>query len=142
VSGLYPKKTLVPFDFSDLSLAAVDRAIEIAGNEGAVEVIYVLTELLALQPGDPFGTMSDDDRIEAAMEQLRETFSAAKYAKIKFHVATGNFGREIASFAQREKINLIVIPSHGYGFVKHVLLGSVAERVVCLAHCPVLVLRS
>jgi nucleotide-binding universal stress UspA family protein len=142
VSGLHPKKTLVPVDFSDQSLAAVDRAIDIAGNEGAVQVVFVLTEVLAMEPGNLFGTITNDPRIEVAMKKLRETFSDAKYAKIKFHVATGNFGREIASFAQREKINLIVIPSHGYGFVKHMLLGSVAERVVRLAVCPVLVLRS
>jgi nucleotide-binding universal stress UspA family protein len=142
VSGLHPKKTLVPVDFSDRSLAAVDRAIDIAGNEGAVQVVFVLTEVLAMEPGNLFGTITNDPRIEVAMKKLRETFSDAKYAKIEFHVVIGNPGREIASFAQREQFDLIVMPSHGYGFVKHMLLGSVAERVVRLAVCPVLVLRS
>ena len=45
------------------------------------------------------------------------------------------------NFAKSEGADLIVIPSHGYGFFKHLLLGSVAERVVRLAHCPVLVLK-
>ena len=142
MSGLHAKKTLVPVDFSDLSLAAVDRAIDIAGDEGTVEVVYVLSELLAMEPGNLFGTITNDPRIESALEKFRETFSDTKYAKIKFHVMTGNPGREIASFAQREQFDLIMIPSHGYGFAKHILLGSVAERVVRLAHCPVLVLRS
>ena len=45
-------------------------------------------------------------------------------------------------YAKKEHADLIVISSHGYGFLKHLLLGSVAERIVRLAHCPVLVLRT
>jgi nucleotide-binding universal stress UspA family protein len=142
VAGFHPKKILVPVDFSDLSLAAVDRALEIAGSDTAVELLHVLSDLLAMEPGNLFGRITNDPRIEAAMERFRETFSDAKYASLHFHVEIGNPGHEITSLAKRENFDLIIIPSHGYGPVKHVLLGSVAERVVCLASCPVLVLRS
>jgi nucleotide-binding universal stress UspA family protein len=47
----------------------------------------------------------------------------------------------IADYAQDKKAELIVIPSHGRTGITRLLIGSVAERVVRLAHCPVLVLR-
>jgi nucleotide-binding universal stress UspA family protein len=72
---------------------------------------------------------------------LRERLTDDKYASVTVHAVVGDAGREITELAEREGADLIVIPSHGYGFLKHMLLGSVAERVVRLAHCPVLVLR-
>ena len=48
---------------------------------------------------------------------------------------------EIADFAQEKKAELIVLPSHGRTGLTRLLLGSVAEKVVRLAHCPVLVLK-
>ncbi len=142
MTGLSPKRTVVPIDFSDLSHQALDKAIEIAGKEGEVLVIHVLTELSTMEPGNLYGTVTDEDRIKSAQEFLRKKLADDKYARVSFHAVVGDAGREITSFAERESADLIVIPSHGYGFVKHLLLGSVAERVVRLAHCPVLVLRS
>jgi len=73
---------------------------------------------------------------------LQKRLSEPKYANIKMHAKVGDAGREIVALAEAEDADLIVMPSHGYGFFKHMLLGSVAERVVRLADCPVLVLRS
>ena len=53
----------------------------------------------------------------------------------------GDAGSEIVSYADRVSAELIVIPSHGRSGIKHLLMGSVAERVVRHAHCPVLVLK-
>ena len=142
MTGLSPKRTVVPIDFSDLSHQALDKAIEIAGEDGEVLVIHVLTELSTMEPGNLYGTVTDEDRIKSVQEFLRKKLADDKYARVSFHAVVGDAGREITSFAERESADLIVIPSHGYGFVKHLLLGSVAERVVRLAHCPVLVLRS
>lgn len=139
--GLNPKRTVVPIDFSDRSYAALDRAIGIADDTGEVHVIHVLSELSTMEPGNLYGTVSDEDRIKSAEAFLRQELSDAKYANVHVHAVVGDAGREIAAFAERESVDLVVIPSHGYGFFKHLLLGSVAERVVRLAHCPVLVLR-
>ena len=54
----------------------------------------------------------------------------------------GDAGREIAKFAKEVEAELVVLSSQGQGFLEHLLVGSVAERVVRLATCPVLVLRS
>ena len=142
MAGLIPKRTVVPIDFSDLSHQALDKAIEITGEGGEVLVIHVLTELSTMEPGNLYGTVTDEDRIKSAEEFLRKKLADDKYARVSVHAVVGDAGREITAFAERESADLIVIPSHGYGFVKHLLLGSVAERVVRLAHCPVLVLRS
>ena len=142
MAGLNPKRIVVPIDFSDLSYDALDRAIEIAGDDGEVLVIHVLTELTTMEPGTLYGTVTDDERIKAAEEFLQKKLADKTLASVSVNAVVGDAGREIAAFAEREAADLIVIPSHGYGFFKHMFLGSVAERVVRLAHCPVLVLRS
>ncbi len=142
MSGLESKKTVVPFDFSDLSIAAVDCAVQITGKDGTVEVVHVLAQMSAMEPGLMYGMPPDETRIAGIIEKLQQQFVGDKYSTLTMHCLVGDTGREITEFAEREGADLIVIPSHGYGFVKHVLLGSVAERVVRLAHCPVLVLRN
>jgi nucleotide-binding universal stress UspA family protein len=142
MAGLNPKRTVVPIDFSDLSYAALDRALEIAGDRGEVHVIHVLIELSTMEPGNLYGTLTDAERIKSTEEFMRKKLVDKKYAGVQVHATVGDAGREITAFAEREGADLIVIPSHGYGLLKHMLLGSVAERVVRLAHCPVLVLRS
>lgn len=142
MSGLHPKKTVVPLDFSDLSYQALDRALEIAGDEGAVQVIHVLAELSTMEPGNLYGTLTTESRVKSVVEHVRKRLSDPKYANIGVHAVVGDPGREITDYAERVGADLIVIPSHGYGFFKHMLLGSVAERVVRLSRCPVLVLRS
>ena len=141
MSGLHSKKTVVPIDFSDLSFSALDRAIEIAGEQGDVHVIHVLAELTAMEPGNLYGTVTDQTRVASVEKHLRDRLADEKYSRVTVHAMLGDAGREITTFAKREDADLIVIPSHGYGFFKHMVLGSVAERVVRLAHCPVLVLR-
>lgn len=141
MSGLHPRTTIVPIDFSDLSKSALDR-LEINQPDGNVHVIHVLAALSVMEPGLIYGTESDETRVENALKHLNEQLSAEKYAGVTKRVIIGDPGQEIASYAKDTGADLIVIPSHGYGFIRHILLGSVAERVVRLAHCPVLVLRS
>lgn len=57
-------------------------------------------------------------------------------------VRIGDPGGEIAAFAEELGAELIVLPSHGRTGLRRLLIGSVAERVIRLAHCPVLVLRN
>ncbi|MDG2219924.1 MAG: universal stress protein [Rubripirellula sp.] len=141
MAGLHSKITVAPVDFSDLSFNALEKAIEITGD-GTVHVIHVLIELNTMEPGNLYGTVTDDSRIAAVRQNLEERLSDPKYANVKIHAKIGDAGREIVELANAEQAELIVMPSHGYGFLKHMLLGSVAERVVRLAHCPTLILRS
>lgn len=142
MSGFAAKTIIVPVDFSEFSLAAVDRAIEIAGDTATVHVVHILLPLSVMEPGVLFGEMTDESRIESVEKHLRERFSDEKFADVRTHAKIGDPGREIVDCADRLEADLIVLPSHGHGFFKHLFLGSVAERVVRLAQCPVLVLKS
>ncbi|TWT83478.1 Universal stress protein G [Planctomycetes bacterium CA13] len=142
MAGLHSKKAVAPVDFSDFSIASVDRALEITEEDGVVHVVHVLAEVNYADPGMMYAGVSNEERVVEVERQLRERMSDAKYAKVQIAVRIGDPGREIAVYAETEAADLVVIASHGYGFFKHMLLGSVAERVVRLAHCPVLVLRT
>ncbi|MCP6770051.1 universal stress protein, partial [Klebsiella pneumoniae] len=72
---------------------------------------------------------------------LREKLAGPQYAGIQTAVLRGEPAHGIANYAQEKGIELIVIPSHGRTGITRLLIGSVAERVVRLAHCPVMVLR-
>ena len=141
MSGFQANKIVVPVDFSDFSLQAIDRAIEIADEGAVIRAIHVLLPLSVMEPGVLYGEITDQSRIEATRKHLQERLTDPKYANVSPHAVIGDPGREIAEFAEREMADLIVMPSHGHGFIKHLMLGSVAERVVRLAHCPVLVLK-
>lgn len=137
-----PRTTIVvPVDLSDQSLAAVDTALEIAEAPAHVHVIHVLPELSPSEPGVVWHTIDDASRIQHAREALQKHLADARYQGVDLEVAIGNAGTQISDFAARISADLIVIPSHGRTGLSRLLIGSVAERVTRLAHCPVLVLR-
>lgn len=135
------KKVVVPVDFSDESLAAIDTALGIAGTAKALHVIHVLAELSPLEPGEVWATISAKSRTEHAEQALREKLSDPQYAEITIEILFGDPGHAIADRAEQLEADMIVLPSHGRTGLAHLMIGSVAERVVRLAHCPVLVLR-
>ena len=136
------KKVLVPVDFSDESFAAVDSALEFVEKTSDITVLYVLQDMSPMEPGEIWHTVDTESRTRHAMKALRERLADEKYAGLHFDVAIGDPGHQITKVAEREKTELIVLPSHGRTGLKRMLIGSVAERVVRLAHCPVLVLRT
>ena len=119
----------------------VDVAIEAAGQTDRVHVVHVLRDLSPGEPGVTWGDINNENRKRHVEEKLLARFSDAKYAGIKAHVEMGDAGFRIADCAQKLGADLIVMPSHGRTGVKRLLIGSVAERVLRLAHCPVLVMR-
>ena len=135
------EKVVVPVDFSDESMLAVNEALEIAGDSGAVHVVHVLPELNPADPGVVWHTIDNENRTEHAERALREWLSDSKYDRLNIHVEIGDPGYRITNHAEEVGADLVVTPSHGRRGVSRMLIGSVAERVVRLAHCPVLVLR-
>lgn len=138
-----PKKTVVvPVDFSEASLRAVDSALALVADASHLHVIHVLP---AMEPGEPgliWTTIDDATRKRHTEQALKERLDDAKFANVHMSVAVGDPGHEITEFAGREKADLIVLPSHGRTGLSRILIGSVAERVVRLAKCPVLVLKN
>lgn len=138
----FPKRTVVvPVDFSDDSLAAVDVALDLVAEPSGVQVLHVLPEASMMDPDPVWLEIDNANRSERTIEALRERLPGERYEQVQVEVEFGDPGYRIADFAQRVGAEVIVIPSHGRTGLKHMLLGSVAERVVRLSHCPVLVLR-
>ena len=142
MSWLPKNKVVVPVDFSDHSLAAVDKALELIESPAHLHAIHVLPVLTDYEAGLIWSNINDEARIHHAEEALRERLSGPKYEGLQITVLFGDPGYEIANFAETERADLIVLPSHGRTGLTRLLIGSVAERVVRLAHCPVLVLKS
>jgi len=142
MAGLKTDKIVVPVDFSDVSLQAVDTALELANDASTIYVVHVLPELNAAEPGVIWQAIDDASRKEHANKGLREALADPKYSAVNICTEIGDPGHQIATYAQRVGADLIITPSHGRTGIKRILVGSVAERVVRLAHCPVLVLRT
>ena len=135
---------LVPCDFSDMSLVALRTATRLVAEDGRIHALNVLPPLVPSEPGVLWGEVDDASRIEHASAALRETVEAEGVSGAGVHVeiGTGNPAATIVRVAERLGADLIVLPSHGRTGLARVAIGSVAERVVRYAHCPVLVLRS
>ena len=78
---------------------------------------------------------------EEALQRLRDLIPASFSGAWEAEVAAGNPAETIVRLAQTRAVDLIVMGTHGYTSLRHVLLGSVAEKVIRLAPCPVLVIR-
>jgi nucleotide-binding universal stress UspA family protein len=105
-----------------------------------LHLIHVLPYLEVTEPGVIWEAIDDTGRRKHAEDALRARLTP-ELARAEVFVAFGDPGREIAEYAQHCGAELIVLPSHGRTGLSRLLIGSVAERVVRLAHCPVLVLR-
>lgn len=141
MSWLPKKAVVVPVDFSEDSLAAVEVARTLVESPAHLHIIHVLPPLVPTEPGVIWDAVDDTSRREHAEDALRQRIAKTSAAGANLTVDFGDAGREIAEFAQSVKAELIVIPSHGRTGIERFFLGSTAERVVRLSHCPVLVLR-
>jgi universal stress protein A len=139
------KRIVVATDFSEGSDAAMEKAFAIAGAVGAtVDVVHVLDTALLVAPAS-LGAMP---LIEP--EALLEEVDKALVARVEKARAAGLIcmsdsldgypAREIVRHAQKTGADLIVVGTHGRTGVAHAILGSVAERVIQRASCPVLVI--
>lgn len=134
-------RVLVPIDFSEESFKAQQLTLDFVEDPNCLHVLHVLRNLNPGDPGIVWDTMDDRTRQERVKKAFFEKFNEAKYQKINFTVAIGDPSDRIIEYAKKHSIELIVIPSHGRTGIGRFFLGSVAEKVVRYAHCPVLVLR-
>jgi len=130
---------LVPIDYSDDARLALDVGREIVDSSGTLHVVHVF-------PPPPVGTVvpatSSEERSAHGLSHLQQFLHQAGVVDVTPHVREGDPGHEIVNLAEKLKADIVVMPSHGRTGLAHVLIGLVAERVVRLAPCPVLVLRS
>ena len=141
MSRLKKQSVLVPIDFSELSYSAIASAKEYAEDLSSLKIIHVLSPLHPADPAAMWNTLSDVDRMNKVKDFLQDKLVEMGYEKLKIKVAIGNPSAEIVKYAQETETELIVMPSHGHKGISQLLLGSVAERVVRLSSCPVLILK-
>ncbi len=141
MSWLPKRCVVVPVDFSEFSWEALRTAAQLVDSPSALQLIHVLPNLSPMEPGVIWGTVDDHGRAVHAEQALRDRLPDAGLKAAAIHIRFGEPAHEIAEAAQALKADLIVISSHGRTGAAHLLIGSVAERVVRLARCPVLVLR-
>jgi nucleotide-binding universal stress UspA family protein len=143
------KRILVPTDFSGHSQSSINYGCSLAEKFCAeLHVLHVLQDLVAMvpEPGLAFPPPGDymQELEESATRSLEElpgdAGSGVEYIVRK--VRQGPPFLEIIRYAQENEIDLIVLGTHGRSGLAHMLLGSVAERVVRKAPCPVLTVRS
>jgi nucleotide-binding universal stress UspA family protein len=142
------KTVLVATDFSDASDAAVEYGCTLAERFGALlHVLTVIPDVAAV----PWGAFGDGLSLSGTIQQWerealprletlltpieRETVHA------QFVTRVGDPTAQILMYAAEHEIDLIVVGTHGHRALTRVILGSVAERVVRLALCPVLMAR-
>jgi nucleotide-binding universal stress UspA family protein len=142
------KKILVPVDFSAHSATLVKVAAELSAQYRAPMSLVHVHQPMNL--GMPDGFMSYMpvqlnellSALQAQLDQVKKDARAAGAYDVDTRLLQGSVAGEIVELAKAEGYDLIVIGTHGHTGLKHALLGSVAERVVRLAPCPVLSLRA
>jgi len=138
------KRVVVPFDFSDECIQAVKMALQLAERSDEVHVSHVLLQLPATDPVVIWSDseMNDEKRKAFVRESMKKKLDEHGIDGVQINAMVGNPAHVIADLAEEIEAGLIVIPSHGYTGIKRWFLGSVAEKVVQLAKCPVLVLKT
>jgi len=141
MSWLIKKSVLVPIDFSEWSYEAIAPAREYVESETNLTLIHVLTPLHPADPAAMWNTLDDEQRKQKVKAFLAEKLGEMGYEEVQIEVKLGDPSTEIVDFAKEIAVDLIVLPSHGKKGISRFLLGSVAERVVRLSPCPVLVIK-
>ena len=141
-------KILVPVDFSEPSRVAFDYAVALAATTGATIELFHAYELppmaggrLVLSKSGVSQPVADwiCERARLDMEKLADTAGAD--VSISAHLVEGSPAPAIRQRVEEAGIDLIVIATRGRSKIARVLLGSVADRVVRTAPCPVLTVR-
>lgn len=141
------KRILCPVDFSETARAAMETAIELAARFDAELLLihaypipgYTFPDGSAVASARMLQELAD----EAArhLDEWRELAVKAGAAKVSVDTAVGDPAGEIVRVAADRKVDLVVMGTHGRTGIEHALMGSIAERVVRRAKCPVLTVR-
>lgn len=145
------KHIVVATDFSEPSTRALDMCRELAASSTGCKVSLVHaypTTMYAVQgvPAAPLTPSKQQlaeiaEQTEAALERLRgEHLEGVPFVHVHL-LACESPSQAIASFATEQGADLVIVGSHGRSGLAKLLVGSVAEQVVRLASCPVLVAR-
>jgi universal stress protein A len=138
------KKILAPTDFSEVSKVGIRHALEMARDASAEVVVYHAIEVGGEWKDKPPKVTAYHDMLEES-RRLLEKFIADNFAdcidlvEVRYAVEFGTSHKSIVEKAADEAVDMIVMSTHGRTGVNHFILGSIAEKVVARAPCPVLI---
>lgn len=140
------RKILCPTDFSEPSYKALKAANELALHfSAALVLVHVVPLVIDIPTSADFYIPSDvktaQARAKKALQEVVEKRISEK-VRIRTNVVVGDPGDEIVTTAAGENADIIVIATHGLTGWRRLIFGSVAEKVVRLAPCPVLTIQS
>jgi nucleotide-binding universal stress UspA family protein len=141
------RKLLVPTDFSESARHALTYGTSFAREYGAeLTLLHVVENLTVGYASDLFPVPMAEVFQEISGYAKTELSKLARVAREKDvavveQVVQGKPSAEIIRFAQEQKIDMIVLGTHGKGMLDQALFGSTTERVVRRAPCPVLTVR-
>jgi nucleotide-binding universal stress UspA family protein len=142
-----PTKIMVPVDFSPSSRAALETAADLAQHFGAA---IHLVHVIPMFPSTTFPDfIPEKEFLEAARNEAERHFAAVvtdlsgRGIKVSSSVETGDdVASAILEAVEREKADMVVISTHGLTGWHPLVFGSIAEKVMKLVACPVLLLRT
>jgi nucleotide-binding universal stress UspA family protein len=143
------RRILVPTDFSDAAQNGLDYAVGLAKAFAAeVFLLFVVEPVYYATPADLYGASANlsmllEEQKRIAREQIARLGRQIKRREVRFRssIETGVPYEVITETARKQRCDLIVMATHGRTGLSHLLLGSVAEKVVRTATCPVLTVR-
>jgi nucleotide-binding universal stress UspA family protein len=143
------KKILVPTDFSDHSMQALKHAIDLGKRfKAGIIVFHCLEPIYLAAPADLYGTPANlttlmSEERHSAKQRLERIERDLKKRRIPIRTVLGSGTPHLVIVEAVAKlgVDLIVMSTHGRSGFSHLLIGSVAERVVRAAPCPVLTIR-
>ncbi len=142
------RRILVPTDFSKFSQAALNYAIAFVEKFASeLHFLHVVQNLALVVPDvitmEPIALPTPDQftpAVQAGFDRLVADNKLEKH-KVRREIREGTPFYEIIQYAREAEIDLIIMGTHGHSGLAHVLLGSVTEKVVRKAPCPVLTVR-
>jgi nucleotide-binding universal stress UspA family protein len=144
---MYPiSRILVPVDFSERCLEMIPYAALIGAKYGAeIVLMHAVSPVYSIPNAGGFGPLLiplPSTAIEAIGKQL-DSFAVdlLRGLNVKRVVYEGDPVEQVSEFAQGGNVQLIVMPTHGYGVMRRFLLGSVTAKILHDAPCPVLTSR-
>ena len=143
-------KVLVPLDGSELAEGSLDPALAIVRRPGGVVILlHIPIFRPVMVPGTAgYGLvlpeqafdLKNRDEIQIYLEGIKQTRQEPDFS-IRIKVLEGDVAGNIVDLAVEEEVDLIVMTTHGYSGFTRWMLGSITERVLRNAPCPVLVVR-
>lgn len=141
------KKILVPVDFSNNSTKILNSSLDVAAKFNAgLEIVYVVQSFDDYSgffvPHMPISQF-EEEMVQSAEKKMESFLHENMDEKVEHSstVLSGDVAEEIVAYAQKTGAGMIIMGTHGYKGLEKILFGSVAEKVVKTAPCPVLTIN-